>query len=67
MFTAKNYSLLIWCVCCNFISSSRGGSGGDCSRRQRQRIRICNIGMFCFTAGLHSWGASHKVNTKFPF
>ena len=33
-----------------------GGGGGDVT-----------IGRSCFTARLHSWGTSYKLNTKFPF
>ena len=37
-------------------AAARGGGGGDVT-----------IGRSCFTARLHFWRTSHKLNTKFPF
>ena len=37
-------------------AAAAAGGGGDVT-----------VGRACFTAGLHSWRTSHKLNTKFPF
>jgi hypothetical protein len=51
--------------CVGVISSGRG-DGVGCSRRRRRKKKY-NIGRSCFTAGLHSWRTSHKLDKKFPF
>jgi len=52
-------------VCCKLLAAATvvaaaaaagGGGGGDVT-----------VGRSCFTAGLHSWRTSHKLNTEFPF
>ena len=61
-FTAENY--ILFCVCHKLLAAATlvaaaaaaGGGGGDVT-----------IGRSCFTAGLHSWRTSHKLNTKYPF